>query len=77
MDLIFNGHVHAYERSHPVYKYQPDTCGPMYVVIGDGGNVEGLNRDYVDNINNSTNLTLCMVRSVEAAGQRTTAAPLR
>ena len=41
VDMVFNGHVHAYERTHPVYKYQLDTCGPIYVTIGDGGNIEG------------------------------------
>ena len=41
VDLVLNGHVHAYERTHPMYKYKPDTCGPIYITIGDGGNVEG------------------------------------
>ncbi len=31
--------VHAYERTHAVYKYKRDDCGPMYVTIGDGGNI--------------------------------------
>lgn len=80
VDLVLSGHVHAFERTHPLYKYkcavilpslcslpagilaQPplcicrlhspmagcvrharrvDTCGPMYLTIGDGGNIEG------------------------------------
>jgi hypothetical protein len=41
VDLVFNGHVHAYERTHPMYRYKVDNCGPMYVTIGDGGNIEG------------------------------------
>ena len=34
------GHVHAYERSNPVYDYQLDDCGATHVTIGDGGNIE-------------------------------------
>ena len=30
-------HVHAYERSNRVYKYQVDPCGPIHITIGDGG----------------------------------------
>ncbi|KXZ54062.1 hypothetical protein GPECTOR_5g17 [Gonium pectorale] len=59
VDMVFNGHVHAYERTHPMYKYRPDTCGPIYVTIGDGGNVEGPYRNYVDEINPATNKTYC------------------
>ena len=35
------GHVHAYERSYPVYNGCPSECGPMYFLLGDGGNYEG------------------------------------
>ncbi|KAG2441245.1 hypothetical protein HYH02_010088 [Chlamydomonas schloesseri] len=59
VDLVLNGHVHAYERTHPMYKYQPDTCGPIYITIGDGGNVEGPYRNFVDEINPKTNKTYC------------------
>ncbi|XP_031489291.1 purple acid phosphatase 2-like [Nymphaea colorata] len=53
VDLVFSGHVHAYERSErvsniaydvvngkctPVY----DPSAPVYITIGDGGNIEGL-----------------------------------
>ncbi|KAL1192300.1 Purple acid phosphatase 10 [Cardamine amara subsp. amara] len=53
VDVVFAGHVHAYERServsniaynivngicHPV----KDQSAPVYITIGDGGNVEGL-----------------------------------
>jgi hypothetical protein len=38
---VLSGHVHAYERTHPMYKYKLDTCGPVYLSIGDGGNIEG------------------------------------
>ena len=36
------GHVHAYERSHPVYNYTVDLCGSVHITIGDGGNSEGV-----------------------------------
>ena len=36
------GHVHAYERTHPVYDYNLDPCGAVHITIGDGGNSEGL-----------------------------------
>jgi predicted phosphodiesterase len=41
VDVILNGHVHAYERSKPVFNYAEDACGPVHIVIGDGGNYEG------------------------------------
>lgn len=37
VDLVFNGHVHAYERTKPVYKLEVDEAhGIPYIVIGDG-----------------------------------------
>ncbi|KAL4397842.1 hypothetical protein HN51_002376 [Arachis hypogaea] len=53
VDVIFAGHVHAYERS---YRYSnvdynitsghrypvPDKSAPIYITVGDGGNQEGL-----------------------------------
>jgi len=42
VDVVFSGHVHAYERSCRVYKYQCVADGPYYITIGDGGNAEGL-----------------------------------
>ena len=41
VDLILNGHVHSYERSHPVLNYDTQQCGPVHIVVGDGGNYEG------------------------------------
>ena len=41
---VISGHVHAYQRSHPVYKGEVAADGskaPVYVVLGDGGNREG------------------------------------
>ncbi|KAK9165398.1 hypothetical protein Scep_000589 [Stephania cephalantha] len=53
VDLVFSGHVHAYERSHRfsnvAYRVSNGQCtpaydksGPVYITIGDGGNVEGI-----------------------------------
>ncbi|KAE9590850.1 putative Acid phosphatase [Lupinus albus] len=42
VDVIFQGHVHAYERFTRVYKGKGNKCGPIYITIGDGGNREGL-----------------------------------
>ncbi|KAK4761321.1 hypothetical protein SAY87_006214 [Trapa incisa] len=53
VDLVFAGHVHAYERSEGVsnvaYSIVNGQCtpindpsAPVYITIGDGGNVEGL-----------------------------------
>ncbi|KAM5559513.1 putative purple acid phosphatase 20 [Rosa sericea] len=46
VDLIFAGHVHAYERFTRVYKDKADDCGPVHITIGDGGNREGLATKY-------------------------------
>ncbi|KAI4348981.1 hypothetical protein L6164_009641 [Bauhinia variegata] len=48
VDLVFAGHVHAYERFTRVYKDKADSCGPVHVTIGDGGNREGLATRYID-----------------------------
>lgn len=53
VDIVFAGHVHAYERSYrisninynvtsgPCYPV-PDKSAPVYITVGDGGNQEGL-----------------------------------
>ncbi|KAL8189700.1 hypothetical protein R6Q57_008417 [Mikania cordata] len=48
VDIIFAGHVHAYERSTRVYNGKTDPCGAVHVTIGDGGNKEGLAHKYKD-----------------------------
>ncbi|XP_059667461.1 probable purple acid phosphatase 20 isoform X2 [Cornus florida] len=48
VDVVFAGHVHAYERFTRVYKEKTDNCGPVYITIGDGGNREGLANKYID-----------------------------
>lgn len=58
VDVVFSGHVHAYERTYRVSNIACNLidgfCGPvldqnapMYIVIGDGGNVEGLANPYL------------------------------
>ncbi|XP_061336382.1 purple acid phosphatase 22-like [Gastrolobium bilobum] len=48
VDLVFAGHVHAYERFTRIYDNKADSCGPMYITIGDGGNREGLALKFKD-----------------------------
>ncbi|VVA15819.1 PREDICTED: purple acid [Prunus dulcis] len=48
VDIVFNGHVHAYERSNRVYNYNLDPCGPVYLTVGDGGNREKMAVKYAD-----------------------------
>ncbi|KAK4763075.1 hypothetical protein SAY86_008843 [Trapa natans] len=53
VDLVFAGHVHAYERSYRISNINynvssgdrypiPEKSAPIYVTVGDGGNQEGL-----------------------------------
>ncbi|XP_026661932.2 purple acid phosphatase 15-like [Phoenix dactylifera] len=48
VDIILNGHVHAYERSNRVYNYMLDPCGPVHITVGDGGNRENLMTVHAD-----------------------------
>ncbi|RDX65612.1 Purple acid phosphatase 15, partial [Mucuna pruriens] len=48
VDIVFNGHVHAYERSNRVYNYNLDPCGPVYITVGDGGNREKMAINFAD-----------------------------
>lgn len=48
VNAIFSGHVHAYERTYKVVSDQRDDSGPMYILIGDGGNREGHAGGYID-----------------------------
>jgi hypothetical protein len=47
VNIVFSGHVHAYERTYPVYKNKTDIKGPVYITIGDGGNLEGHDNTYI------------------------------
>ncbi|KAK9269717.1 hypothetical protein L1049_001495 [Liquidambar formosana] len=53
VDVVFAGHVHAYERSYRISNIhynvssgdpfpRPDKSAPVYITVGDGGNQEGL-----------------------------------
>lgn len=48
VNFAITGHVHAYERTHPVYRNSTVNDGIMYVTIGDGGNAEGHAINYFD-----------------------------
>lgn len=48
VDIVFNGHVHAYERSNRVFNYTLDPCGPVYIIVGDGGNREKMAITHAD-----------------------------
>ncbi|GAB4856440.1 Probable purple acid phosphatase 20 [Ancistrocladus abbreviatus] len=48
VDVVFAGHVHAYERFTRVYQDQANNCAPVYITIGDGGNREGLATKYME-----------------------------
>lgn len=38
MDIVFNGHNHAYERTGPIYKNVTMECGGItYIMVGDAG----------------------------------------
>lgn len=48
VDLVFSGHVHAYERTTRVLDHNPSPCGPVHVTVGDGGNAERLYTTFAD-----------------------------
>uniref|UniRef100_A0A7N0VJH8 Purple acid phosphatase n=1 Tax=Kalanchoe fedtschenkoi TaxID=63787 RepID=A0A7N0VJH8_KALFE len=48
VDIVFAGHVHAYERFTRLFEERADGCGPVHITIGDGGNREGLATRYED-----------------------------
>ncbi len=48
VNVAFQGHVHAYERSYPVFNNLRDPKGTTYINIGDAGNAEGHATNYVD-----------------------------
>ncbi|KAK2655319.1 hypothetical protein Ddye_008371 [Dipteronia dyeriana] len=48
VDVVFAGHVHAYERFTRVFNDKADNCAPVHITIGDGGNREGLASKYID-----------------------------
>ncbi|CAL8468194.1 g7733 [Coccomyxa elongata] len=46
VDIVVHGHIHAYERTFQVLNYQLDGCAPRWLTMGDGGNQEGLYRQW-------------------------------
>ncbi|KAE8669976.1 Purple acid phosphatase 10 [Hibiscus syriacus] len=59
VDIVLAGHVHAYERSERIsniaYNIENGKCrpvkdqsAPIYITIGDGGNIEGLANDMTE-----------------------------
>jgi len=42
VDIVFNGHVHAYERVTEMYDFVPTPGKTSYFVVGNGGTPEGL-----------------------------------
>ncbi|XP_050219644.1 purple acid phosphatase 15-like isoform X2 [Mercurialis annua] len=52
VDIVFNGRVHAYERSNRVYHYSLDPCGPVYITSGAGGCREAMAVAHADDIGN-------------------------
>ncbi|EFJ19833.1 hypothetical protein SELMODRAFT_177278 [Selaginella moellendorffii] len=48
VDIVFSGHVHAYERMNLVYNYEYDRCAPLFITVGDGGNREGMAIKHAD-----------------------------
>jgi hypothetical protein len=48
VNIVFNGHVHDYERTYPVYRNYTDINAPVYITIGNAGNLEGLDNKYYE-----------------------------
>jgi len=46
VNIAFTGHVHAYERTHPVFLNKTDDFGTVYITVGDGGNLEGHSKNF-------------------------------
>jgi len=47
VDIVLTGHVHAYERTFPVYQNETNSCGPVHFDLGDAGNREGAYTDWL------------------------------
>ncbi|KAH0656238.1 hypothetical protein KY285_031120 [Solanum tuberosum] len=59
VDMVFAGHVHSYERSERVSNVMynitngqstpiEDPSAPIYITIGDGGNIEGIANNFTE-----------------------------
>jgi hypothetical protein len=38
VNIVLTGHVHAYERTFPMFQNETRSDGVVYVTVGDGGN---------------------------------------
>ena len=59
VDFVLNGHVHSYERTHPTLNYTTNAAGPVWLMLGDGGNAEGMAKLFIDQTNPLTGNPLC------------------
>ena len=53
VDMVFSGHIHSYERTHPIkdgkrVTKESSSDGTVYITVGDGGNREGLAIGFFD-----------------------------
>ncbi|KAJ1394497.1 Metallo-dependent phosphatase-like [Sesbania bispinosa] len=48
VDVVFAGHVHAYERFTRVYKDKSDNCGPVHITMEMGVTVKASLQEYMD-----------------------------
>jgi predicted phosphodiesterase len=48
VNIVFNGHVHDYERTYPVFMNKTDEFSTIYITIGNAGNLEGLDNKYIE-----------------------------
>jgi len=48
VNIAFTGHVHAYERTHPLFQNNTNDFGTVYITVGDGGNLEGHAKNYYE-----------------------------
>jgi acid phosphatase type 7 len=48
VDIVMNGHIHAYERTFPMYNNTVDPCGITHLILGDGGNFENAYVPWID-----------------------------
>ncbi|EIE19892.1 Metallo-dependent phosphatase [Coccomyxa subellipsoidea C-169] len=55
VDVVMHGHIHAYERTFQTLNYVKDGCAPRWLTMGDGGNQEGLYRQFAAQAGTCTN----------------------
>ncbi len=48
--MVWIWQVHAYERCNRVYNYTLDASGPVYITVGDGGNIEQIQISHADDV---------------------------